>query len=121
MQSRSPTQKIRLETNNVAKSSKHRQITSVYSIYEQVLCQMDLLGLICVFLNIFDIFGYIIRISSFQYHFVNHNKQIKLIQECLSYEFGNIIKLFNIKLDKTNIEDNGNNKISNKIKCNSGE
>ena len=69
-------------------------------MFHKVLFHKDYIHLICLFLDIKDIFSRICLLSSMHYKLLTSNKDsLRLIKKCLSYDFGNILSLFNIKFD----------------------
>ena len=79
-------------------------------VFIKVLCQKDYLTMICLHLNIFEIFKLIPGLSQFHFNFINCIEQSKLIQTLINYDFPNIFDKLNFKLeysnDDTSLSDN---------------
>ena len=64
-----------------------------------------------------EIFYSIPLISQFHLHYIHNIQQTKLLKQCLSYDFGDILNRFKINLDACNNHNNAtnnNNNINNK-------
>ena len=82
------------------KSGSNRQQTF---LYEKVICQRDYLSFILHFFRIKETIQLIARLSKFHYQFINHSNQSKLINKCISYDFGDVFsKLLEFKLVYSN-------------------
>ena len=76
--------------------------------FHQVMSNIHCSTIICSFLKIKDIFGRLSQLSIFHKDFVNKKMPLKSIQQCLSYDFGDILNKFKINLNETINGNNGN-------------
>ena len=99
------------------KTLSHVQDLFVKKNYNQIISQPDYLSTVCQYLTVNEIFYSIPLISQFHLHYIHNIQQTKLLKQCLSYDFGDILNRFKINLDACNNHNNAtnnNNNINNK-------
>lgn len=77
------------------------------TVYEKVIYQQDYLQCICIFLSMQDVVSIFYRLSHFHNNFLKDKRQLNMYYSLLSYDFGNICQIYNIKYDhQDNKDDN---------------
>lgn len=74
-------------------------------MYHKVICQKDYLQCICHFLSIPEIISIFYRLSQFHNNFLIDKDQLQMYYLLLSYDFGNIRAIYNIKYNHRNNKD----------------
>ena len=74
-------------------------------LYHKVICQKDYLQCICHFLSIPEIISIFYRLSQFHNNFLIDKDQLQMYYLLLSYDFGNIRAIYNIKYNHRNNKD----------------
>lgn len=77
------------------------------NLYDQVLYQKDYCGIICQYLRIKEILTCIILLSTYHFNLID-KKSKNIVKQCLFYDYGDILALFNINLNQNDKGDTNN-------------
>lgn len=85
------------ETKSMSNSIDQHE--NVPSIKEKIVYQKDYLQLMCEYLQIRDLFCSIMLLSTYHREFMNCKSRLPMIKKVLSYDFGDILNIFQIDLN----------------------